>query len=267
MTFVQYAFALGSLYIISTSSAFQYTGLGPNTRIPLARVTPLFAIKVEKTDEEWKEILAPDQFNVLRREGTEPPWTSPLNEVKEDGTFRCAGCKSALFRTSTKYESGSGWPSFYSPIDDEAIDLSVDYKLVIPRTEVTCKSCGGHLGHVFDDGPQPTGKRYCMNGVAMDFISDTDDPALAKESAERIATARKIKQPIMAVLPGLGFDAALAVLFITSFISKNGSGGLTLLTNGLSLGQVWDLFPLGFGVYYAASALQKSVDLMRSSEE
>jgi peptide-methionine (R)-S-oxide reductase len=109
----------------------------------------LLKATVEKTDEEWKEQLSPEAYNVLRKEGTEPAWTSSLNDVgKDDGTFSCAGCNAPLFTTSTKFESGSGWPSFYAPVDQEAVTLQTDYKLILPRTEVVCQSCGGHLGHV-----------------------------------------------------------------------------------------------------------------------
>lgn len=237
--------------------------------ISIRRITtsvPLSAVKVVKSDEEWKEILRPDRYNVLRREGTEPPWTSPFNDLKEAGTFKCGGCDSPLFTTSTKYESGSGWPSFYSPIDEDAVDLTVDYKLVMPRTEVTCKNCGGHLGHVFEDGPQPTGKRYCMNGVAMDFVSDEEDPDLARNVIKRTESSGQIKQPLMAVIPSLAFDGAVAVLFISSFISKNGSGGLDVFSDGFGVGQLLELIPLGVGAYYAASALQKAVNLVLPEE-
>lgn len=264
MKLVQYVLGVWICSIISSSCAFQAVGKRMNT--PTVVTTPLFALKVEKTDDEWKEVLQPDQYNVLRREGTEPPWTSPLNEAKEDGTFRCAGCKAALFRTSTKFESGSGWPSFYSPIDDESIDLNVDFKLVMPRTEVTCKSCGGHLGHVFDDGPRPTGKRYCMNGVAMDFISDVENPTLAMEATERSIVSGKIKQPLMAALPSIGFDIAIAALFITSFIRTNNDAGWTLFSNGFSIGQTFGLFPIAVGAFYAASSIRKAVDLAMPSE-
>jgi len=117
-------------------------------------------------------------------------------------------------------KSGSGWPSFYAPIVD-AVDLNVDYKLVIPRTEVSCKSCGGHLGHVFDDGPQPTGKRYCMNGAAMDFVMEKENPQLAAAVEERTSKLPGgiaiIKQPPMAILPGIAIDGIVAVLFIKPF--------------------------------------------------
>mmetsp|Transcript_24112 Transcript_24112/g.27907 ORF Transcript_24112/g.27907 Transcript_24112/m.27907 type:complete len:265 (+) Transcript_24112:344-1138(+) len=253
---------------ISTCCAFQLPTSSQRIAVPIRDVvTPLLAIKVEKTEAEWKEILRPEQYNVLRKEGTESPWTSPLNDVKEDGTFRCAGCASPIFTTATKFESGSGWPSFYDPIDSEAVDLSVDYKLIIPRTEVTCKSCGGHLGHVFDDGPKPTGKRYCLNGVAMDFILDTEDPDLAKSVMERNTGGGRINMPLMSILPGVALDAAVAVLFISSFISKNGSDGLALFSDGgFEIGQVLKLAPLAVGAYYAVRASQKIANFASSSE-
>lgn len=123
------------------------------------------------TDDEWKKKLTPEQYRVLRQEGTERAFTSPLNSEHREGVFACAGCAQPLFSSSTKFDSGTGWPSFYEPLA-KAVGTTTDYKLVYPRTEVHCANCGGHLGHVFDDGPEPTGKRYCMNGVAMAFIPD-----------------------------------------------------------------------------------------------
>jgi peptide-methionine (R)-S-oxide reductase len=125
--------------------------------------------EVEKSDDEWRRILKPAQYRVLRRHGTEQPFSSPLNGEKRDGTFACAGCDLPLFASKTKFESGTGWPSFYAPLP-EAVATSEDYTLFIPRTEVHCRRCGGHLGHVFNDGPPPTGRRYCMNGVALKFV-------------------------------------------------------------------------------------------------
>lgn len=124
--------------------------------------------EVMKSDTEWKKILTKDQYAVLREHGTEWAGSSPLNKQYAAGTYRCAGCDQALFSSETKYDSGTGWPSFYAPLDN-AVGTSTDWKLVYSRTEVHCRRCGGHLGHVFDDGPKPTGKRYCMNGVAMTF--------------------------------------------------------------------------------------------------
>ncbi|MEC7029358.1 MAG: peptide-methionine (R)-S-oxide reductase MsrB, partial [Pseudomonadota bacterium] len=122
-------------------------------------------------DAEWKKKLTSEEYYVLRDHGTERAGTSKLNTEKRNGTYVCAGCDHPLYSSEHKYESGTGWPSFYQPIKPEgAVGTSKDYKLIIPRTEVHCANCGGHLGHVFDDGPQPTGLRYCMNGVAMDFI-------------------------------------------------------------------------------------------------
>jgi peptide-methionine (R)-S-oxide reductase len=122
----------------------------------------------EKTDSEWRETLTPQQYKVLREHGTEPPGSSPLNHEKRDGTFVCAGCGQPLFSADTKYESGSGWPSFFKPLDS-SVETTTDRSHGMARVEVHCKNCGGHLGHVFPDGPQPTGMRYCMNGAALTF--------------------------------------------------------------------------------------------------
>jgi peptide-methionine (R)-S-oxide reductase len=120
------------------------------------------------TDEEWRARLSPEQFAVMRNHGTERPGSSDLNDEKRPGIFRCAACGQELFDSATKYESGSGWPSFYAP-KEGAVGTQEDRKLFMVRTEVHCRRCGGHLGHVFPDGPQPTGLRYCMNGTALDF--------------------------------------------------------------------------------------------------
>jgi peptide-methionine (R)-S-oxide reductase len=126
-------------------------------------------VKVVKTDAEWRKLLTPAQFNILREEGTERPYSSPLNNEKRKGTFVCAACELALFDSTTKYDSGTGWPSFWQALPD-AVGTKVDYKLVYPRTEYHCARCDGHQGHVFDDGPKPTGRRYCNNGLALKFI-------------------------------------------------------------------------------------------------
>ncbi len=125
--------------------------------------------KIEKADAEWQKSLTPDQYRVLRKHGTEPAGASPLNHEKRQGMFRCAGCGTELFESDTKYESGSGWPSFYAPKSKDAVGTTSDRSLLMERTEVHCAKCGGHLGHVFPDGPNPTGLRYCMNGAALDF--------------------------------------------------------------------------------------------------
>jgi peptide-methionine (R)-S-oxide reductase len=137
--------------------------LAEGTKLPL----PSEPLKLSK--EEWRKRLDSTQFNILREEGTEPPGTSPLNNEKRPGVFVCVGCNLALFTSEMKYESGTGWPSFFTTIPG-AFATSTDYKLILPRTEYHCIRCGGHHGHVFDDGPPPTGKRWCNNGVALKFI-------------------------------------------------------------------------------------------------
>ena len=124
--------------------------------------------EVTRSDEEWRNLLSPKAFAVLRKHGTERAGTSPLNKEKRPGTFVCAGCGQPLYASGAKFESGTGWPSFYRPLEG-AVGLSEDSSLFVSRTEVHCSRCGGHLGHVFPDGPEPTGLRYCMNGVAMKF--------------------------------------------------------------------------------------------------
>lgn len=124
--------------------------------------------EITRSEEEWRRLLTPEQFHVLRQHGTERAGTSPLNREHRPGTFHCAGCGAALFSSAAKFDSGTGWPSFWQPLDG-AVDTSIDRSFFMVRTEVHCRRCGGHLGHVFEDGPPPTGLRYCINGVALRF--------------------------------------------------------------------------------------------------
>lgn len=126
-------------------------------------------IKMEMSDKQWKDILTKDQFIVLRQKGTEAPFTGKYYANKEKGTYTCAACGQELFSSDAKYDSGSGWPSFFKPISDDRVTLKTDNSNFMVRTEVLCSRCGSHLGHVFDDGPEPTGKRFCMNSISLDF--------------------------------------------------------------------------------------------------
>lgn len=154
---------LSSMKEVETLQKNWQASLAEGIKLPL----PTEPLKLSK--EEWRKRLDPNQFYVLREEGTERPGSSPLNNEKRRGIFTCAGCGLALFSSEMKYESGTGWPSFFTTIPG-AFETSTDFKLILPRTEYHCARCAGHHGHVFDDGPRPTGKRWCNNGVALKFI-------------------------------------------------------------------------------------------------
>jgi len=125
--------------------------------------------KVVKSEEEWRRELTPEQYRILREKGTERAFTGEYHAAKEAGVYRCAGCGAELFSSGTKYDSGTGWPSFYEPAAEDAVDTERDWSLLVPRTEVHCASCGGHLGHIFPDGPHPSGLRYCINSCALEL--------------------------------------------------------------------------------------------------
>jgi len=151
------------------------TGLGIGFSLPFLSACGSASARgksfaVSKSKAEWSRTLTKDEYYVLRQAGTERPYSSPLNDEKRAGIFACAGCRNRLYSSRTKYDSRSGWPSFYAAIDKSAVGTSTDYKIGYPRTEVHCADCGGHLGHIFSDGPKPTGQRHCINGMAMDFI-------------------------------------------------------------------------------------------------
>jgi peptide-methionine (R)-S-oxide reductase len=144
-------------------------GLAPVASTPAAAAAPAAAGRVELSAAEWRKRLTPAQYDVLREHGTERAGTSELNREKRAGTYHCAGCDLPLFASAAKYESGTGWPSFFEPLPG-AVGTSRDFKLILPRTEYHCARCEGHQGHVFDDGPRPSGKRYCNNGLALTFV-------------------------------------------------------------------------------------------------
>jgi peptide-methionine (R)-S-oxide reductase len=155
-------------FLLGTAASALALGALVKSFLPAQALAGGETFEVTKTEAEWRAQLTPEQFQVLRKHGTERPGSSPLNAEHRPGIFACAGCNLPVYRSEAKFESGTGWPSFTAPIEG-AVRTSSDYGMILPRTEVHCRRCGGHLGHVFDDGPAPTGKRYCMNGVAMNF--------------------------------------------------------------------------------------------------
>ena len=160
-------FGLASLAFAATAAGWRNPSAIANEEAMTTTTTAPF--EITKTPEEWRKILTPEQFQVLREHGTERAGTSPLDKNYAAGTYECAGCDLPLFSSETKFNSGTGWPSFYKPLDN-AVGNTVDKSYFMTRTEVHCRRCGGHLGHVFEDGPPPTGLRYCMNGVALKFV-------------------------------------------------------------------------------------------------
>jgi peptide-methionine (R)-S-oxide reductase len=159
---------VGGTWLLSNFTAKLFSQQ-PDTNHPNTMATTNEQFTVNKTEDQWREQLTPEQFRVLRQHGTERAGSSPLDKVYEPGIFKCSGCGTPLFTSDTKFNSGTGWPSFYAPIEG-AIATTTDRSFFMTRVEVHCATCGGHLGHVFPDGPAPTGQRYCMNGVSLEFV-------------------------------------------------------------------------------------------------
>jgi peptide-methionine (R)-S-oxide reductase len=161
------AFGLAGIGLVAAAAGSRSTGI--HAEEENMTTTAHESFEITKTPEEWRKILTPEQFYVLREHGTERAGTSPLDQTYAPGTYECAGCALPLFSSDTKFNSGTGWPSFFKPLDN-AVGTTVDNAFFMTRTEVHCRRCGGHLGHVFEDGPKPTGLRYCMNGVSLKFV-------------------------------------------------------------------------------------------------
>lgn len=160
-------------FLLSGAAFLGLAIVGGRSALWPARAQEAEAFPVRMSEAEWRARLSPEAFAVLRQESTERAYTSPLNEEKRAGIFACAGCGNDLYSSQAKYDSRTGWPSFFEPISQSRIGTKVDHHLVYPRTEVHCAQCGGHLGHIFDDGPPPTGKRHCINGVSLAFRPGT----------------------------------------------------------------------------------------------
>lgn len=202
----------------------------------------------ERTDNEWRAVLSEESYNVLRRAGTERPWSSAFNDLDDEGLYVCAGCGVPLFTSSAKFDSGSGWPSFWAPATADSVTLSTDFKAILPRTEVRCASCSGHLGHVFNDGPAPTGQRYCMNGVAMSFESGT---AAAESAATSFASSSEQLDgpPLLATLSQMALNGALCLgLAWCWLVRSQAASGAGWAIDALSDSDTW-LFGLVNGFF------------------
>eukprot|EP00545_Synedropsis_sp_CCMP1620_P006092 CAMPEP_0119007540 /NCGR_PEP_ID=MMETSP1176-20130426/3078_1 /TAXON_ID=265551 /ORGANISM="Synedropsis recta cf, Strain CCMP1620" /LENGTH=256 /DNA_ID=CAMNT_0006959711 /DNA_START=22 /DNA_END=792 /DNA_ORIENTATION=- len=210
------------------------------------------AAVVEKSTEEWQSILNQEEFRVLREKGTEAPFSSSVNalETTDQGILVCAGCREPLFTPRTKFDSGSGWPSFSAPISSTSVEYNVDFDLILPRTECVCASCGGHLGHVFDDGPQPTGLRYCMNGVSMQYMNKTvtasDDGGVIEQQLETEAA----QLPLVSILPSVAVNLGIAALFLNGWIHHEHRADVD------PIGLLLENFPLPIAAFYGYSAVK-----------
>ena len=193
------------------------------------------------SEEGWKKVLEPMQYAVLREQATEPKWSSELNDIKEGGgVFLCAGCGAPLFTLEAKYESGSGWPSFYAPVDAESVEAKTDFKAIVPRTETLCGTCGGHLGHCFDDGPPPTGLRYCMNGAALSFERDTPRAERAAASFAAVRDSGSLRPPLLKNTLDALLSASLSLgLLWSAWVNLQADGGELWAQQALRNSDMW----------------------------
>lgn len=264
-------------------NGFQQTLMKPHlpTKQSYSKVRRGLSLKEEQEQDQyddsyWKSVLSPEEYFVMRQEGTEAPWSSELNNIKSDeselGFFRCTACGSPLFLLNSKFESGSGWPSFTHPFDVDSIKYKTDFTLLVPRTECRCNNCDSHLGHVFNDGPaQSTGLRYCVNGVALKYMEGADASKKGKEPVSNISDISEkrlidavadvpsvsIKNlPLSLILPDIALNSAAAGLFLTSFVRSQ-----PLVQNGNN--SIMILFPLVFGMFYLFRAVTPLVRFFR----
>lgn len=227
--------------------------IGIHQKVSIQRIN---AFPVEKSDDEWRALLDDDDaYHVLREKGTEPPFSSEFNNLnpKDGGILLCKACGAPLFSVSTKYDSGTGWPSFFAPLNGASVKYEVDFDAILPRTECLCSSCGSHLGHVFEDGPAPTSLRYCMNGITMKMddhdVTSTKGRVIQQQQQDPVEATRL---PLNVVLPTVLTNLGVAALMFASYWTKH-----DIPTT--KLGEVLVTVPLPFAAFFAFTAVKSIV--------